>query len=36
MEWFSGKTSIVGIQFSNWVLVAAAVLVIVIIYLLLR
>ena len=28
MEWFSQKTSIAGIQISNWILVVAAILVI--------
>jgi hypothetical protein len=32
MEWFSQKTSIAGIQISNWILVVAAILVIWIIY----
>jgi hypothetical protein len=32
MEWFSQKTSIAGIQISNWILVLAAVIVIWIIY----
>jgi hypothetical protein len=32
MEWFSQKTSIAGIQISNWILVLAAILVIWIIY----
>ena len=32
MEWFSRKTSIAGIQISNWILVLAAVVVIWIIY----
>ena len=32
MEWFSKKTSIAGIQVSNWMLVLAAVVVILIIY----
>jgi hypothetical protein len=32
MEWFSRKTSIGGIQISNWILVVAAVVVIWIIY----
>jgi hypothetical protein len=32
MEWFSRKTSIAGIQLSNWILVLAALAVIWIIY----
>jgi hypothetical protein len=32
MEWFSRKTSIAGIQISNWILVIVAVVVIWIIY----
>jgi hypothetical protein len=32
MEWFSKKTSIAGMQISNWMLVLAAVIVIWIIY----
>ena len=32
MEWFSQKTSIAGIQISNWILVVVAILVIWIIY----
>ena len=32
MEWFSGKTSVAGIQISNWILVLAAVVLIWIIY----
>jgi hypothetical protein len=36
MEWFSQKTSIAGIQISNWILVLAAIIVIGIIYLALR
>jgi hypothetical protein len=32
MEWFSQKTSIAGIQISNWILVLAAIIVIWIIY----
>ena len=32
MEWFSQKTSIVGIQISNWILVLVAIIVIYIIY----
>jgi hypothetical protein len=32
MEWFSQKTSIAGIQISNWMLVLAAIIVIWIIY----
>jgi hypothetical protein len=32
MEWFTRKTSIAGVQISNWILVLAAVVVIWIIY----
>jgi hypothetical protein len=32
MEWFSQKTSIAGIEISNWILVLAAIIVIWIIY----
>jgi hypothetical protein len=32
MEWFSQKTSIAGIEISNWILVLAAIIVILIIY----
>jgi hypothetical protein len=32
MEWFSQKTSIAGIQISNWILVLVAIIVILIIY----
>ena len=32
MEWFSQKTSIAGIQISNWMLVIVAVVAISIIY----
>jgi hypothetical protein len=32
MEWFSKKTSIAGMQISNWMLVIVAVVVIWIIY----
>ena len=32
MEWFTQKTSIAGIQISNWMLVLAAIIVIWIIY----
>ena len=32
MDWFTRKTSIAGTQISNWILVLAAVVVIVIIY----
>ena len=32
MEWFSRKTSIDGIQISNWIIVVAVVIVIWIIY----
>ena len=32
MEWFSRKTSIAGTQISNWILVAVAVVVFLLIY----
>jgi hypothetical protein len=32
MEWFSQKTSIAGVQISNWILVLVAIIVIWIIY----
>jgi hypothetical protein len=32
MEWFSRKTTVAGIEISNWILVVAAVVVIWIIY----
>jgi hypothetical protein len=32
MEWFSQKTSIAGVQISNWMLVLGAIIVIWIIY----
>jgi Flp pilus assembly protein protease CpaA len=32
MEWFSRKTSIAGIQISNWMVVLGAVIVILVIY----
>jgi hypothetical protein len=32
MEWFSGKTSIAGIQISNWMIVLGAVIVILLVY----
>ena len=32
MEWYSQKTSIAGIQISNWILVLVAIIVIWIIY----
>ena len=32
MEWFTGKTSIAGVQISNWILVLAAAVVIWVIY----
>jgi hypothetical protein len=32
MEWFSQKTSIAGIEISNWILVLVAIIVIWIIY----
>ena len=32
MEWFSRKTSIAGIQISNWVIVLGAIIVILILY----
>jgi hypothetical protein len=32
MEWFSQKTSIAGVQISNWILVLVAIIVIWVIY----
>jgi hypothetical protein len=32
MDWFNQKTAIVGMQISNWMLVLAAVVVVLIIY----
>ncbi len=32
MEWFNGKTSIAGIQISNWIVVLGAIVVIVVVY----
>ena len=32
MEWFSGKTSIAGVQISNWIVVLGAIIVIVVVY----
>jgi hypothetical protein len=32
MEWFSQRTSIAGIQVSNWMVVLGAIIVILIIY----
>ena len=32
MEWFSQKTSIVGVQIPNWAIVLGAVVVILLIY----
>jgi hypothetical protein len=32
MEWFSRKTSIAGVQISNWMIVLGAVVVILLIY----
>ena len=32
MEWFNKKTSIAGIQISNWIVVLGAIVVILIIY----
>ena len=32
MEWFSQKTSIAGVQVSNWMVVLGAIIVILIIY----
>jgi hypothetical protein len=32
MEWFSRKTSIAGVQISNWMIVLGAVIVILLIY----
>jgi hypothetical protein len=36
MDWFSRKTSIAGTQVSNWILVLAAVVIIVVIYIFMR
>lgn len=32
MEWFNKKTSIAGVQISNWIVVLGAIVVILIIY----
>ena len=32
MEWFSRKTSIAGIQISNWMIVLGAVIVMLLVY----
>jgi hypothetical protein len=32
MEWFSQKTSIAGVQISNWMIVLGVIIVILIIY----
>jgi hypothetical protein len=32
MEWFSQKTSIAGVQISNWMIVLGAIIVVLIIY----
>lgn len=32
MEWFNKKTSIAGVQISNWMIVLGAIIVILIIY----
>jgi hypothetical protein len=32
MEWFNQKTSIAGVQISNWMIVLGAIIVILIIY----
>ena len=32
MEWFSRKTSIAGVQISNWIVVLGAVIVILFVY----
>jgi hypothetical protein len=32
MEWFNQKTSIAGVQISNWTIVLGAIIVILIIY----
>jgi hypothetical protein len=32
MEWFSRKTSIAGVQISNWMIVLGAVIVVLLIY----
>ena len=36
MEWFNQKTSIAGVQISNWVIVLGAVVVALIVYNLVR
>ena len=32
MEWFSRKTSIAGVQISNWMIVLGAIIVVLLIY----
>ncbi len=32
MEWFSQKTSIAGVQVSNWMIVLGAIIVVLLIY----
>ena len=32
MEWFSGKTSIAGVEVSNWMIVLGAIIVVLLIY----
>lgn len=32
MEWFSKKTSIAGVQVSNWMIVLGAIIVVLLIY----
>jgi hypothetical protein len=32
MEWFSQKTSIAGVQIPNWMIILAAVVVVLIVY----
>jgi hypothetical protein len=32
MEWFSRKTSIAGVQVSNWMIVLGAIIVVLLIY----
>ena len=32
MEWFSGKTSIAGIQISNWMIVLGAIIIVLLIF----
>lgn len=32
MEWFSQKTSIAGVQISNWIVVLGAIVIILVVY----